>query len=114
VSLDNPNTVDAVGIDPDSGHAVLVIQDQMDWSDAAAHFRALQKKISNYVAFIQNGQLETTAFHAKGRPPRIGIVMAFEPPAPAIEILAGVGDELAKVGIDFGYGPLPTGYKRAN
>jgi hypothetical protein len=40
--------------------------------------------------------------------------MVFEPPAPAVDIIAGVGDELAKVGIDFGYGPLPTGYKRAN
>ena len=86
----------------------------MDWSDAAAHFRALQKKISNYVAFIQNGQLETTASRAKARPPRIGIVMVFEPPPPAIDILAGVGDELAKVGIDFDYGPLPEGYKRVN
>ena len=36
MALDNPNTVDAVGIDPESGHAVLVIQDQMDWSDPAA------------------------------------------------------------------------------
>jgi hypothetical protein len=45
----------------------------MDWSDAAAHFRALRKKISNYVAFIQNGQLETTASRAKARRPRIGI-----------------------------------------
>jgi len=86
----------------------------MDWSDAAAHFRALQKQISNFVAFIQNGQLETTAPRAKARPPRIGIVMVFEPPPPAIDILAGVGDELAKVGIDFDYGPLPEGYKRVN
>ena len=114
MALDNPNTVDAVGIDPESGHAVLVIQEQMDWSDPAAHLRALQKKISSYVAFIQNGQLEVTAIHAKGRPPRIGIVMLFEPPASAVAILAGVGDELAKVGIDFGYGPLPEGYNRAN
>jgi len=113
VALDNPHTVDGVGIDPESGHAVLVIQDQMDWSDPAAHFRALQKKISSYVAFIQNGQLETTAFHARGRPPRIGIVMLFEPPASAVAILAGVGDELNKIGIDFGYGPLPAGYQTA-
>jgi len=40
--------------------------------------------------------------------------MLFEPPASAVAILAGVGDELAKVGIDFGYGPLPEGYNRAN
>lgn len=113
MALDSPNTVDAVGIDPESGHAVLVIQDQMDWSDPAAHFRALQKKISNYVAFIQNGQLEATAIHAAGRPPRIGIVMVFEPPPPAVDILAGIGDELASVGIDFGYGPLPEGYTTA-
>jgi hypothetical protein len=86
----------------------------MDWSDAAAHFRALQKQISNFVAFIQNGQLETTASRAKAQPPRIGIVMVFEPPPPAIDILAGVGDELANVGIDFDYGPLPEGYKRVN
>ena len=114
MAIDNLNTVDAVGIDPESGHAVIVIQDQMDWSDPAAHFRALQKKISSYVAFIQNGQHEVTAIHAKGRPPRSGIVMLFEPPASAVAILAGVGDELAKVGIDFGYGPLPEGYNRAN
>ena len=113
MALDNPNTVDAVGVDPESGHAVLVISDQMDWSDPAAHFRALQRKISNYVAFIRNGQLEATAIHAAGRPPRIGIVMVFEPPPPAVDILAGIGDELAKVGIDFGYGPLPEGYKTA-
>ena len=113
MALDSPNMVDAVGVDPESGHAVLVISDQMDWSDPAAHFRALQRKISNYVAFIQNGQLESTAIHAAGRPPRIGIVMVFEPPPPAVDILAGIGDELAAVGIDFGYGPLPEGYTTA-
>jgi hypothetical protein len=114
VALDSPNTVDGVGIDPESGHAVLVISDQMDWSDPAAHIGALQTKSSSSVAFIQNGQLEVTAIHAKGRPPRIGIVMQFQPPAPAVNILAAVGDELAKIGIDFGHGPPPGGYKTIN
>lgn len=109
--ISDASSVDALGIEPGSGHALLVIADDLDWSDPVAHINALQQKIGAYVAFIHGGQIEGQLPEAEGRKRRIGILLQYEPPETIVPILDGLGEGLARMNIGFGYGPLPEGYE---
>jgi len=110
MSVSDPSSVDAVGIDPETGHALLIISDDLDWSDPVAHINALQAKIGAYLGFLNTGQFEATLPDAAGRRRKIGIVQQFEPPPQAAEILDQLGAQLEAFDVEFGYGPLPDGY----
>ena len=112
MTIANTETVDALGMDPGSGMALLVITDDMDWSDPVAHLNLLQEKIGVYIGFLQSGQLETNLPKAAGKPVKIGVIQQHEPPNDVIPILDGLGQQLAAMKIGFGYGPLPSGYKQ--
>lgn len=111
MAVDDPNNLDALGLDPDTGHALLVITDHLDWTDIVAHMNALQAKIAAYIGFIQSGEIDVHLPEGKDRPRRIGIIQQFEPPETAIELLEGLAMQLAAFNIDFVYGPLPEGYE---
>ncbi len=111
MSIDNPNAVDAIGIDPDSGDALLVITDDMDWSDPVAHINAMQAKIGAYLGFINTGQFDAALPEAEGRKRCIAVIQQFEPPIQMIPILDQLGEQLEAFNVDFSYGPLPGGYE---
>ena len=110
--ISDASSVDAVGIDPETGDGILVITDDLDWADPAAHFNALQAKIGAYLGFIQTGQFEAAVPNAAGRKRRIAVVQQFEPPPVAIEILDQLGEQIAAFDVAFSYGPLPEGYEQ--
>jgi len=112
MGIDNPEAVDAIGIDPDSGDALLVITDDLDWSDPVAHLSALQQKIGAYLGFIQTGQFEAALPESAGRRRRIRVIQAFEPPLKPVPILDQFGEQLEAFDVDFSYGPLPGGYEQ--
>ncbi|MFT3725021.1 MAG: hypothetical protein QM773_15735 [Hyphomonadaceae bacterium] len=109
--ISDASSVDALGIEPGTGYALLVIADDLDWSDPVAHINALQQKIGAYVGFIHSGQIEGQLPEAEGRKRKIGIFMQYEPPENIVPILDGLGEGLAAMNIDVGYGPLPEGYE---
>lgn len=111
MSIENPDAVDALGIDPDTGDALLVITDDMDWADPVAHLNALQAKIGAYLGFISTGQLETSLPEAEDRKRRIAVIQQFEPPIQVVPILDQLGAQLEGFDVDFSYGPLPGGYE---
>ena len=111
MAIDDPTTVDALGIEPGTGNALLIIVDDSDWSDPVAHINALQAKIGAYVGFAQSGLIESQLPEAEGRPRKIGVIQQHQPPETMIPILDGLGQGLAAMNIDFGYGPLPDGYE---
>jgi len=109
--ISDAETVDALGIDPDTGDALLVITDDLDWSDPVAHINALQAKIGAYLGFINTGQFEASLPESAGRKRRIAIIQQFEPPIQIVPILDQLGDQLEAFDVDFSYGSLPGGYE---
>ena len=51
MAISDVDAVDAVGVEPETGNAMLVITDDLDWSDPAAHINALQQKVMAYLGF---------------------------------------------------------------
>ncbi len=110
MTIGNPNSVDALGIDPDSGHALLVITDDQDWHDPVAHINLLQQKIGAYLGFLNTGQFENALPESVGRTRRIAVIQQFEPPADMIPVLDLIETQLEAFDVQFSYGPLPDGY----
>jgi|GEM_PF-337584 len=110
MAIDDAGTIDALGIEPETGHALMIISDCLDWSDVVAHMNALQYKVGAYLGFIHSGQLDENFPEGAGRARKIGIIQQCEPPAIALQLLDGLGQQLAAMNVEFGYGPLPEGY----
>jgi L-ascorbate metabolism protein UlaG (beta-lactamase superfamily) len=57
MSIEQPDVVDAVGIEKKTGDVVLTISDHLDWIDEQEHLRALQEKVDTYLRFVKSGEL---------------------------------------------------------
>ncbi|MEK7953129.1 DUF6572 domain-containing protein [Luteolibacter soli] len=55
--LDEPETIDAIHIDPATGACVLTIRDEWDWSDRRTHLEALLNKVCFYLDSIEAGKV---------------------------------------------------------
>lgn len=110
MAIDDAGSIDALGIEPETGRALMIISDHLDWSDVVAHMNALQQKIGAYLGFMSGGQLDEALPEGVGRKRKIGIIQQYEPTEIAIQLLHGIGQQLAALDVEFGYGPLPEGY----
>ena len=97
--LEHVNTVDFIGLENDTHHAVLTIADSWDWTDEHSHLLALQAKLNAYFEFIESGQVWDSYPAAKGRQLRIDIIFRFAPPAKAIEFLAQASDVASELDV---------------
>jgi hypothetical protein len=87
VSLDNPEVIDAVGTERDSGTVVLSLFDAWDWDDERAHLTALRAKLNAYFGFVESGQIYEAYPAAAGKPLRIDIVSRYPMPDAALTLL---------------------------
>ncbi|MEQ1784246.1 MAG: DUF6572 domain-containing protein [Hyphomonadaceae bacterium] len=110
MAIDDAGTIDALGIEPETGYAMMIISDHLSWLNLVAHLNALQQKVGAYLRFIQSGQLDAALPEGIGRKRKIGIIQQFEPTEIAHQLLQGVSQHLAAFDVEFGYGPLPEGY----
>ena len=67
MSVEEPDLVDFVGIEPGSDKVVLTVSDHLDWTDETAHLLALQAKLNRYLAFVESGELVEAFPAAAGR-----------------------------------------------
>lgn len=101
MSITDPTTIDALGIETATGEAVLTISDHLPWDEQGTHLTALENKINAYLGFVESGQIADVSSDASGRPVRILLVYKHEPPAQAAQVLEGLKTELRKSGIAF-------------
>lgn len=99
MSLERLYTVDAMGIDRETGHAVLTLADSWDWTDPSLHLNALQAKLNAYLEFIESGQVEESYLPAAGKQLRINVVFRFAPPPIATAFLAKVADVASELNV---------------
>jgi len=100
MSLDQENTVDAVGIEAATEMVVLSIVDSWAWEDETAHLLALQKKLNAYFDFVSGGQLQESYPKAKGRKVRIDIIGKYPFPAGSLDFVGKAQQVAASRGID--------------
>jgi hypothetical protein len=76
--------VDWLSIEKGSGHVVLTVVDDQDWSDEVGHLLALQEKLNNYLAFIESGEVFECLVETVGRtvartmPMKVSIVAKYD------------------------------------
>lgn len=78
MSIDNPDVIDAIGIDRETGEVILTISDHLEWeSFYEEHKLLLEEKLGKYLHFISSGQLLEDYPDGEGRKVRIDIVQKY-------------------------------------
>jgi hypothetical protein len=57
MSVSQPNVIDRVELEKDTGHILLTVVDDLNWVDEDAHIAELQAKLNTYLAFIESGDI---------------------------------------------------------
>lgn len=92
MALNKPEVVDAIGIEKDSGFAVLTIADSWDWKDERTHLLALQEKLNAYFGFIESGEILKSYPDAADRQIVIDVVSRFPMPQIGVDLLRRTSD----------------------
>jgi hypothetical protein len=103
MAVDNPDVVDAVGIERASGIVALTISDHLEWDDAHEHLLTLQEKINRYLAFVESGELLESYPKAVGKPVRIDVICKYEPTATAKRFFERAGKVIEQAGLSLSW-----------
>lgn len=57
MSVQNTTVVDRLGLEKETGAILLLVLDDLDWSNEEEHLRLLQAKLNTYLAFIESGEV---------------------------------------------------------
>lgn len=98
-TLNNPGQVDLVSFDPAGGEYVLIISAMGDWDDSEEEQALLLQKINNYLNFALYGGLAEHFPQSKGKPMRIQIDIASNPPLNADRVITQAQSLLSQQGI---------------
>jgi hypothetical protein len=99
MALETPDKVDAIGIENDSGLAVLTVVDAWDWQHEKEHLVALKAKLNAYVNFVESGQIWEAYPDAADRHVVIDVVGRFPMPQAGVELLRSVSEACTDIGI---------------
>jgi hypothetical protein len=111
LAIDDPTTIDSMGIDKVTGEVVMLISDHLSWTEnLVGHFQHLEAKLNSYLSFAEGPQIADAIPQSVGRKRRIDLVHEFEPTLEVAKILDGIRTDMAARSIVFCYKPLPPGY----
>ena len=57
MTVENPNVVDFISTDTETGDIVLTVADHLPWDEDHEHLLTLQEKLNRYLAFIESGEI---------------------------------------------------------
>lgn len=97
MSLDRIDVVDAMGVDRESGAAILNLIDSWSWEEEheQAHLAALVDKFNRYLGFVESGEIYQAYPAAEGRSLEILITGRFEPSAAGLRFMAHASEVAA-------------------
>ncbi len=106
MTIENPDTVDGMGFDPESGRLILRVYDHLDWADEQAHLQLIAAKITNYMTFLLSGQAREAhperpdyAFES----PSISFSFRVPPTPTALEALGLIAGQMRTAGVSLDY-----------
>jgi hypothetical protein len=86
MTVDRKGIVDWLGLEKGTGHVVLTVVDDLDWSDEKSHVLALQEKLNTYLVFIESGEVFERLAEDVGKtvsrstPIKVSILARYPPP----------------------------------
>ena len=86
MTVSDPNVIDIVGVDRQTGEVVLTLCDHLDWNDSEGHLTMLQEKLNRYLTIVESGEL-AESFPAKDRQVRIDVAFMHPPSNAAKDFL---------------------------
>jgi hypothetical protein len=103
MAVDDSKTIDFVSVNGDSGIALLVISDHLDWIDTVDHQLKLQSKLNAYLVFVESGELVERFPDATGKPVEMRVVFLCQPDAEGGQFLARAKETIERAGFAFSY-----------
>ena len=67
-SVENPNVVDLIKVDPASGQVVLVMIERREWDNGPQQFSQIEEKINRYMGYVLDGHLTTHSVRRQACP----------------------------------------------
>lgn len=114
MAIDNPDVIDVVGTNRESGNIVLTIADHLPWDQDNQHLVLLQAKINRYLEFIEGGQLAQEYPNAHpGVPVRIEVACKYQPSRDAEQFLQRAQEVILAAGWEFTWYLFPVKPKDA-
>lgn len=110
MTVEQPDVVDFMSEDPDSGRVVLTISDHLPWTDGG-HRKTLERKVEAYLRFIGGSDLIDRYPDLAERGTAIEIVLEHAPPQEAVDFLENLKELVKGTGVDFFYLELPSRYR---
>lgn len=87
MAIDQPEIIDAAGVDRETGEVVLTIVDTWDWLEERNHLYALQAKLNAYFEFVETGQISKLAPAWQEVGTKIEVIFRVGPPDGALALL---------------------------
>jgi hypothetical protein len=102
MAIDQTNTVDSIGVDPNKDEAQLIISDHLPWNAGEErdreHMYLLQEKINAYLRFIESGEIYTAYPKARGKKAMIRLVGKYDMGAGGREFFKRIEEALLASG----------------
>ena len=98
--IQSAGTLDAFAHDTREDVLVLAMFETRPWEHGERQLYQLQEKLNAYVSFILDGEMKENFPHLLGKPVRIELRTAHEPPQRAMDFLGRAREQLGLQGID--------------
>jgi hypothetical protein len=99
MGLEDSSTVDAVGVERESGAFVLTLLDSWTWDEPEHHLMALQAKLEAYLDFIESGEIYSACPDAREKEIVIDVISRVSLPAEGTELLERLVTVAGEMGV---------------
>ena len=107
-SVENPNVVDLIKVDPASGQFVLVMIERREWDNGPQQFSQIEEKINRYMGYVLDGHLTTHYPQYEGKRVQIHLNCAEAPSGKAEAFVTAAQRAIRAHGLEFVVNVTPT------